>query len=79
LPAAKPRFASVEDAMNFRMSQLFAIAAMVGMCLLVSGPGHAQNAYITNTRSGTVSVINTATMTVIGSPIPSAPGPSAWR
>jgi YVTN family beta-propeller protein len=38
-------------------------------CLLAPVSARAQNAYITNGDSGTVSVINTATDTVIGSPI----------
>jgi YVTN family beta-propeller protein len=38
-------------------------------CLLVPASARAQNAYITNANSGTVSVINTATNMVVGSPI----------
>jgi YVTN family beta-propeller protein len=38
-------------------------------CLLAPASAGAQNAYITNADSGTVSVINTATNTVVGSPI----------
>jgi YVTN family beta-propeller protein len=38
-------------------------------CLLAPAWAHAQNAYITNTLSGTVSVIDTATNAVVGSPI----------
>jgi YVTN family beta-propeller protein len=38
-------------------------------CLLGPAWARAQNAYITNSGDGTVSVINTATNTVVGSPI----------
>jgi YVTN family beta-propeller protein len=38
-------------------------------CLFVPASARAQNAYITNSRDGTVSVIDTATNTVVGSPI----------
>ena len=38
-------------------------------CLLAPASARAQNAYITNAGDGTVSVINTATNTVVGSPI----------
>jgi YVTN family beta-propeller protein len=55
--------------MNARMSRLFAIVAFVALGLLASGQGYAQNAYITNQGSNNVSVIATATNTVIGSPI----------
>jgi YVTN family beta-propeller protein len=47
---------------------VLAIAAAVVLVLGVA-PARAQNAYITNGSAGTVSVINTATGTVIGSPI----------
>jgi YVTN family beta-propeller protein len=50
--------------MNARMSRLFAIVAFVALGLLASGPGYAQNAYITNQNSNSVSVIATATNTV---------------
>ena len=49
--------------MNFRISGVLAVAAVA--CLLLGGaPSLAQNAYITNTGSNTVSVIDTATNTV---------------
>ena len=38
-------------------------------CLFAPASARAQNAYITNQNDNTVSVINTATNTVIGSPI----------
>ena len=46
------------------------IAASAVACLLGSAQTLAQNAYIPNSDSNTVSVIDTATDTVIGSPIP---------
>jgi YVTN family beta-propeller protein len=48
--------------MNLRISGM--IAAFVVVCLLGSAQSLAQNAYITNQDSNTVSVINTATNTV---------------
>src|SRR5260370_36849600 len=46
-------------------------AALVGAIATVLGaPSFAQNAYITNTFDNTVSVISTATNTVVGLPIP---------
>jgi YVTN family beta-propeller protein len=39
-------------------------------CLFAPALAHAQNAYITNLGDNTVSVIDTATNTVVGSPIP---------
>jgi YVTN family beta-propeller protein len=47
-------------------------AALVGSIAIVLGsaPSSAQNAYITNSGDNTVSVIDTATNTVVGSPIP---------
>jgi YVTN family beta-propeller protein len=57
-------------------------------CLLAPAPTCAQNAYITNQDANTVSVIDTRTNTVTGSPIPVGiqpsgvavtPDPSAWR
>src|SRR5215469_10516140 len=53
--------------MKLRVSGLLAIAAFVSF-LLASAQALAQNAYITNDNA--VSVIDTATNTVIGSPIP---------
>ena len=50
--------------MNFRISRLLAIAAFVVAWLLGSAQSLAQNAYITNVSSNTVSVIATATNTV---------------
>jgi YVTN family beta-propeller protein len=46
------------------------LAALVVACVVGPFPALAQNAYITNSGSNTVSVINTATNMVIGSPIP---------
>jgi YVTN family beta-propeller protein len=54
--------------MNLRISELAAMVVAV-MCLLDSPQSLAQNAYITNASDNTVSVIATATNTVIGSPI----------
>src|SRR5467141_2026087 len=53
-------------------------AALVGAIAIVLGgvPSSAQNAYITNNRDNTVSVIATATNTVVGSPIPVGSAPS---
>jgi YVTN family beta-propeller protein len=48
--------------MNLRIAGLLAIVAFAG--LLGTGQSVAQNAYITNNHSGTVSVINTAANTV---------------
>src|SRR5947208_16848372 len=53
--------------MKRRIFGLFAIAAVAG--LLGSAQALAQNAYITNTNGDTVSVIDTTTNTVVGSPI----------
>ncbi len=53
-----------------RLSGLLAIAAVAVAGLLGSAQALAQNAYITNENDNTVSVIDTATNTVIGSPIP---------
>src|SRR5712671_3141612 len=50
--------------MKLRICRLLAIAAF-GCCLLGSAQSLAQNAYITNMGSNSVSVINTATNTVI--------------
>jgi YVTN family beta-propeller protein len=47
---------------------VLAMAAAFAMLLGVA-PSRAQNAYITNEGSGTVSVIDTATNTVVGGPI----------
>src|SRR5258708_32056538 len=49
------------------------LAAVVGACLLASPPCDGQievNAYIPNFGSSDVSVIDTETNTVVGSPIP---------
>jgi YVTN family beta-propeller protein len=59
---------SREIAMKFRFPGLLAIAAVAG--LLGGAQAFAQNAYITNALDNTVSVIATATNTVLGSPIP---------
>jgi YVTN family beta-propeller protein len=44
-------------------------------CLFAPASARAQNAYITNGGDNTVSVIDTATNTVVGSPIPVGVGP----
>jgi YVTN family beta-propeller protein len=44
-------------------------------CLVAPASARAQNAYITNQASNTVSVIATATNTVVGSPVPVGNGP----
>jgi YVTN family beta-propeller protein len=44
-------------------------------CLLAPATARAQNVYITNSGSDTVSVIATATNTVVGSPITVGDGP----
>ena len=54
--------------MKLRVSSL--IAAYAVACFLGSAQTLAQNAYIPNSGSDTVSVIDTLTDTVIGSPIP---------
>jgi YVTN family beta-propeller protein len=54
--------------MKLRLWSLLAIAAFA-CCFLVSTQTLAQNAYITNDGSNDVSVIDTATNTVTGSPI----------
>jgi YVTN family beta-propeller protein len=51
------------------ISGLLAIAAFTVTGVLGSGQSLAQNAYITNEGFNSVSVIDTATNTVIGSPI----------
>jgi YVTN family beta-propeller protein len=51
------------------MNLTVATAALVVACLLGSAQTLAQNAYIANGDDNTVSVISTATNTVIGSPI----------
>jgi YVTN family beta-propeller protein len=50
--------------MNFRISWVFVVAAFVGVCLLGSAQSLAQNAYITNRVSNSVSVIDTRTNAV---------------
>jgi YVTN family beta-propeller protein len=47
-------------------------------CLVAPAATLAQNAYITNFNADTVSVIATATNTVVGSPIPIGNGPTAF-
>src|SRR5260221_841414 len=64
---------SRETAMKRRIFGLFAIAAVAG--LVGGAQALAQNAYITNNGDNTVSVIDTATNTVVGSPIPVGSGP----
>ena len=61
--------------MNLRISRLrLAIMAFAVSCLFGSAQSLAQNAYITNNDSNSVSVINTATNTVIAR-IPIGYGP----
>jgi len=54
-----------------KMARSFS-AAFIGVMAVIFGaaPSSAQNAYITNAASNTVSVIDTATNTVSGLPIP---------
>jgi YVTN family beta-propeller protein len=47
-------------------------------CLFAPASTRAQNAYISNARANTVSVINTATNTMVGSPIPVGVGPASF-
>src|SRR5215469_2937248 len=56
--------------MNFRISELLVIAAFALAGIFGSALALAQNAYIPNGGSSSVSVIDTRTNTVIGSPIP---------
>src|SRR5215467_6242551 len=49
--------------------------ALTLACVLAPASTHAQNAYITNLGSNTVSVITTATNTVVGLPIPVGASP----
>jgi YVTN family beta-propeller protein len=58
------------------MTRLAVLAIATALVLVLGAvPSRAQNAYITNGGSGTVSVIATATNTVIGSPITVGSGP----
>ena len=59
--------------MKRRIFGLFAIAAVAS--LFGGAQALAQNAYITNANDNTVSVIDTATNTVVGSPIPVGSSP----
>src|SRR5215472_3412943 len=54
-----------EDAMSFRISGRPAIATFVAASILASAQSLAANAYITNFDPNTVSVIDTATNTVV--------------
>src|SRR5262245_28478983 len=56
---------------RMKMARSFS-AAFIGVMAIIFGsaPLSAQNAYITNASSFTVSVIDTATNAVVGSPIP---------
>ncbi len=73
------RYNLLDDAMSGRIRRPLAIAAFV-CCCLAGVQALAQNAYIANSRnSRTVSVIDTATNTVIGHRSPSASTRSAWR
>src|SRR5271166_4269034 len=51
--------------MKLRISGVLAVAAFVVVCLFDAAQTHVQNAYITNNGTDNVSVINTATNTVI--------------
>jgi YVTN family beta-propeller protein len=51
------------------------IAVLALVSIVGTAPALAQNAYITNANDSTVSVIDTATNTVIGSPIPVGSAP----
>jgi YVTN family beta-propeller protein len=62
--------------MKHRLSGLLAITAFIS-CFLASVPIFAQNAYITNNSSTTVSVIDTASDTV-SAIIPVGSGPVAF-
>src|SRR3954469_24512261 len=73
--AAGPDPLSRENAMNLRICRLCTIAAFALSCLLGSAQTLAQNAYITNALDNTVSVIATATNTVIAT-IPVGAGPT---
>jgi YVTN family beta-propeller protein len=61
---ADPRSVVWEDATKLRIFGVLAIAGFALAGLLGSAQSRAQNAYITNTSAGTVSVIDTATNTV---------------
>jgi YVTN family beta-propeller protein len=61
-----------EDVMKFQTCRPLAIAAFV-FCCLVGGHSRAQNAYSPNFGSNTVSVIATATNTVVDVPGSSSP------
>jgi hypothetical protein len=68
-----------EDAVKLCISGSLAIAGFGVACLLlVSAESLAQNAYIPNSNSDTVSVIDTATNKVTPRS-PSATPPTAWR
>src|SRR5215470_6788216 len=60
--------------MKLRVSTLLTMVAFAFAGILSSAQSFAQNAYITNTGSNTVSVINTATNTVTAT-IPVGNGP----
>jgi YVTN family beta-propeller protein len=63
---------------KINMTRSFFAAVVAATAIVLSGaPLSAQNAYITNASSFTVSVIDTATNTVVGPPIPV--GNSPWR
>jgi YVTN family beta-propeller protein len=57
---------------NYIVATRSFFAAAVGVIMIILGgvPSSAQNAYITNSHDNTVSVIATATNTVVGLPIP---------
>jgi YVTN family beta-propeller protein len=58
-----------------RQGAVAAIAALALVSIIGTAPALAQNAYITNYLDGTVSVIDTVTNKVVGSPIPVGSGP----
>ena len=67
-----------QDAMKLRVSGLLAITAVALAGLLRSAQSLAQNAYITNAGSNTVSVIDTASNAVTAT-IPVGSAPIGWR
>lgn len=65
--------------MKRRISGLLASTLFMIACLFGGAQSLAQNAYIPNGNSDTVSVIDTATNTVTAPRSPSAACPMAWR
>ncbi|MFZ1428490.1 MAG: YncE family protein [Geminicoccaceae bacterium] len=62
------RYIQARPSANLRLMMAMMFAAALACCIAPVA-SHAQNAYITNSGSNTVSVINTATNTLVGSPI----------